>query len=167
MVRSGRAFTTTPPLWAAPAATRTRWLALVVLASSVQRGANLCVRGPLRARRIVPARSGASVAMSAAAEAAPSIAARASGRALQVGRTEVQTLVFEGDYVVHYERGVCQYAGRLREGAEAGEDGEAGEAEVDAAAAAAAEAALPILLRFADRTVALEAREARRLTRER
>ena len=40
---------------------------------------------------------------------------RTAAGALQVGRSEIQTLVFEGDYVVHYERGVCQYAGRLQE----------------------------------------------------
>jgi hypothetical protein len=78
---------------------------------------------------------------------------RTAAGALQVGRSEIQTLVFEGDYVVHYERGVCQYAGRLQERDDDDDDGGGGDGE------------LPILLRFADRTVALEHREASRLTR--
>ncbi|KAH8062247.1 helicase [Aureococcus anophagefferens] len=77
---------------------------------------------------------------------------RTAAGALQVGRSEIQTLVFEGDYVVHYERGVCQYAGRLQERDD--DDGDGG-----------GDGELPILLRFADRTVALEHREASRLTR--
>ena len=78
---------------------------------------------------------------------------RTAAGALQVGRSEIQTLVFEGDYVVHYERGVCQYAGRLQERDDDDDGGGVGDGE------------LPILLRFADRTVALEHREASRLTR--
>ncbi|KAH8067236.1 helicase [Aureococcus anophagefferens] len=78
---------------------------------------------------------------------------RAHGGRRAAGRPgEIQTLVFEGDYVVHYERGVCQYAGRLQERDD--DDGDGG-----------GDGELPILLRFADRTVALEHREASRLTR--
>ncbi|KAH8098341.1 helicase [Aureococcus anophagefferens] len=59
---------------------------------------------------------------------------RTAAGALQVGRSEIQTLVFEGDYVVHYERGVCQYAGRLQERDD--DDGDGG-----------GDGELPILLR--------------------
>ncbi|KAJ1445925.1 P-loop containing nucleoside triphosphate hydrolase protein [Pelagophyceae sp. CCMP2097] len=73
--------------------------------------------------------------------------------ALVVGRPDLDdhgqaNLVFEGDYVVHFERGMCQYLGRVNRD----HDGEGG---------------APILLRFSERTVALEASEARYLTRVR
>jgi hypothetical protein len=69
--------------------------------------------------------------------------APAGDKGLAVGRdSEIASVVFPGDYVVHYERGVCRYAGDAADGADA-----------------------PILLSFADRTVAVERKEASRLTR--
>lgn len=51
--------------------------------------------------------------------------------------------LYEGDFAVHYERGICAYAGRWQE------DGRA-------------EESWPVLLRFADRVVAVDAMEARK-----
>lgn len=50
--------------------------------------------------------------------------------------------LYEGDYAVHFERGVCMYAGRWQEGEQT------------------AETSWPVLLRFADRVVAVSADEA-------
>ena len=66
---------------------------------------------------------------------------------LPIGSGELGSMAFEGDYVVHYERGVARYAGRVQ-------------GEHDSSSAEP-----PILLRFADKTVALEHAEAARLTR--
>ncbi|KAJ8613567.1 hypothetical protein CTAYLR_002222 [Chrysophaeum taylorii] len=56
------------------------------------------------------------------------------------GRGLDATVVYEGDYVVHYDRGVCTYAGRWH--AEGEEDD------------------WPVLLRFADRVVSVSAADA-------
>ena len=66
---------------------------------------------------------------------------------LPIGTGELGSMAFEGDYVVHYERGVARYAGRVQ-------------GEHDSSSSEP-----PILLRFADKTVALEHAEAARLTR--
>ena len=66
---------------------------------------------------------------------------------LPIGSGELGSMAFEGDYVVHYERGVARYAGRVQ-------------GEHDSSSSEP-----PILLRFADKTVALEHAEAARLTR--
>ena len=63
------------------------------------------------------------------------------------GTGELGSMAFEGDYVVHYERGVARYAGRVQ-------------GEHDSSSSEP-----PILLRFADKAVALEHAEAARLTR--
>jgi len=70
-----------------------------------------------------------------------------TGLPIGTGRGDLGSMAFEGDYVVHYERGVARYAGRV-----------VGEHDSTSAEP-------PILLRFADKTVALEHAEAQRLTR--
>ena len=67
---------------------------------------------------------------------------------LPIGSGELGSMAFEGDYVVHYERGVARYAGRVQ-------------GEHDSSSSEP-----PILLRFADKTVALEHAEAARQRRE-
>ena len=56
---------------------------------------------------------------------------------LPIGSGELGSMAFEGDYVVHYERGVARYAGRVQG------DHDSTSAEP------------PILLRFADKTCLL------------